>query len=155
MACPGTNLAKRVKFCGRRRAKELVPGIRPNSQDAGKPGLDVAKFNRAKQGGKIRAEGPNNASSAGAWLQGYDQKDRGARKRSNHCLRDAARAIRKLWTADWFDSHKKSPYEVSRTSHQSDVRTALFVKKCHSQLTIAFRWMSTPYRTSGSHQLKT
>jgi len=69
MTRPGANLAKRVQFRRTRRAKKLVPGVGADPHDAGKSGFNVSKFNCATQGGKIRAEGPNDGSIAGAGLQ--------------------------------------------------------------------------------------
>ena len=79
------------------RTKELVPGVGPNPYDAGKSGFNVANFNCAKYDSEIRAEGPNDCPM----LKCHDEKDCSASKRSNDRLREAARAIRKLWTANW------------------------------------------------------
>ena len=61
VAAAGANLLKGMKLGGARRAKELVPGVRAESNDAGKTRLNVAELNGADQTGEVRAEGAHSA----------------------------------------------------------------------------------------------
>ncbi len=56
MAAAGANLPKRMKLGRAWRSEELVPGIGPESGDARKAGLYVAKLHRANQPGETRAK---------------------------------------------------------------------------------------------------
>jgi|SRR5689334_18585182 hypothetical protein len=77
-----------VERCEAPIVEEPALGVCPQS--------DVAKFNRAKYGCEIRAEGSDDGSIADALLQREDEKDRGASERSDNRLCDAACAIGEL-----------------------------------------------------------
>ncbi len=87
MAFPGANLPKRMKLGGTRRSEELVPGIRPESGDARKARLYVAKLDRANQPGEIRAKGAQLRVGVLVLADAHHQKDRRPRKRTDHRLR--------------------------------------------------------------------
>ena len=83
----GANLPKRMKLGGTGRPEKLVPGIRPESGDAGKAGLYVAKLHCANQPGETRAKGAQIGVGVLVLADAQHQKDRRPRKRTDHSLR--------------------------------------------------------------------
>ena len=59
VARSGPELPERVKFGRARVAEQPVPGVGPDSHHAGEAGFEIAKFNRANQARKVRAERPH------------------------------------------------------------------------------------------------
>ncbi len=86
VARSGPELAERVKFGRARVAEQPVPGVGADAHDAGEAGLEIAKFNRANQARKVRAERPHGVDIVLALVDGHDQEDRGARQRRRYRL---------------------------------------------------------------------
>jgi hypothetical protein len=86
MAPRSADLAEWVQFYRSRRTEESVPRIAPNSQDARKPGTRRSKSHGAHKGSKVAAQGTNPRTRIGAWVDGRDQKERGARQRCTYRL---------------------------------------------------------------------
>ena len=86
VARSGAELPKRMKFGRSRVAEQSVPGVGPDSHDAGEAGLEIAKFNRANQARKVRAERPHGVDIVLALVDRHDQEDRGARQRRRYRL---------------------------------------------------------------------
>jgi hypothetical protein len=62
-----------------RLTEEPIPRITPNSQDARKVGIRGAKSHGAHKGSQVAAQGARPRARIGAWIDGRDQKERGAR----------------------------------------------------------------------------
>src|ERR1700722_12887797 len=71
-----------------RRAKKLVPRLRPNSHHAGKPCFQVAVFHRAKNSAQVGAERSHRRSRLRARLQFGHYKNCRPRQRRGHRLRN-------------------------------------------------------------------
>src|SRR5271163_2854671 len=88
MAAISANLLKRMKLGGPRRAKKLVPGIRPKSNDAREARLYIAKLNGAYEPGKTRDEGSYRRVGVLLRANADNQKDCRACERTDHSLRE-------------------------------------------------------------------
>jgi hypothetical protein len=86
VAAPRADLSKRMKFSGTGRPKEFVPGIGPESGDAGEARFHISKFNGAYEPGKICAERTKSRAAALIGVDADNQKDRRACKRTNDRL---------------------------------------------------------------------
>jgi hypothetical protein len=78
-----------MKFGRTWRAKEAVPGIGTEAQDAGKSAFEGAKTDGAKKRGEIGAEGKDLDAISVTGIDRDDEKNRGARERSRNGLRGA------------------------------------------------------------------
>ncbi len=90
VARSGPELAEGVKLSRARVAEQPVPGVGPNPHHAGKPGFEIAKFDRSNQARKVGAERARRGATVGARVYRHDQEDRGAgeRRRNRLCNRD-------------------------------------------------------------------
>ena len=87
MAIGCADLPERVELSGPRRAEECVPGVRTDPRDAGESRLDVPELDSANQAGEAGEEGAQRRRVVAGVANTDDEKDRGARERTNDRLR--------------------------------------------------------------------
>ena len=84
------DLSERVQFRWSRLTEEPVPRIRSDTHNARKPVFRRSKSHGAHKRGQIGAQGSHLRPWLGAWVDGCDQKERGARERRVHRLWNGA-----------------------------------------------------------------
>lgn len=86
MAAPRADLSKWMKLSGAGRSEEFVPGIGPESNDAGEARFNISKFNGTYDPGKVRAECTKRRVAALIGVNADNQKNCCARERTDHRL---------------------------------------------------------------------
>src|ERR1700747_2600957 len=86
VAASWADLSKRMKFTGTRRAKELVPCLGAESNDASQARFDIPKFNRTYQPCKICKKRSQDRVIVMLGRDANNQKNCRARERTDHRL---------------------------------------------------------------------
>ena len=143
MAPAGTNLPERVQFLRPRRPEQAVPRLGADPHDAGQAPLDVAKFHRPKQSGKVAAERAHGRAMVRPGLDRHDHEDRGTGERRGDRLRNGTHITRRFGSGHRIGLHRWHPLRVRGIRCFERPRSAR-VRASGREIIIACRRTSMP-----------